>query len=254
MAPLEEAGETASSTWDQGRALSTENEAGALGIFDGTWQDGSEDARQSWHGEGRPDSCASVVKDRNASRERPASTSTSGRIVLELWICGLVRRCLGPCNRIPPGGPCRYNQHAFRGRGDKHCCGKHVWSLGKHVSLHSGCGADLKPGRRATFQPREHQFDVPARTSQGVLWWSGWLLSLQQNQTIFVLVDTGAGLNSSCNSLGGLTDSDSKLVVGERVIDPKGTGTFRTGEISITTTLAIPFPLSPCRLRGEMLI
>ena len=37
---------------DQGRALSTENDAGALGIFDNTWQDGSEDAAQSWHDEG----------------------------------------------------------------------------------------------------------------------------------------------------------------------------------------------------------
>ena len=54
VAPTEEAGETASSTWDQGRALSTENEAGAVGIFDSTWQDGSEDARQSWHDEGGP--------------------------------------------------------------------------------------------------------------------------------------------------------------------------------------------------------
>ena len=34
---------------DPGRAWSTEGEAGALGIFDGTWQD---DAGQFWHDEG----------------------------------------------------------------------------------------------------------------------------------------------------------------------------------------------------------
>ena len=45
--------ETTSSTWDQGRALSTEDEAGALGTFDDTWQDGSEDAAPFWHDEGR---------------------------------------------------------------------------------------------------------------------------------------------------------------------------------------------------------
>ena len=56
MAPLEGAGETASSTWDQGRALSTENEAGTRGILDSTGQDSSEDARRSWHDEVRPDS------------------------------------------------------------------------------------------------------------------------------------------------------------------------------------------------------
>ena len=42
--------------WDPGKALSTENEASALGIFDGTWQDGSEDAGQFWHDERGPDS------------------------------------------------------------------------------------------------------------------------------------------------------------------------------------------------------
>ena len=42
-------------SWDRGRALSIESEAGALGIFDGTWQDGSEDAGQFRHDEGGPE-------------------------------------------------------------------------------------------------------------------------------------------------------------------------------------------------------
>ena len=88
VVPLKEAGETASSTRDQGRALSTENEAGTRGILDSTGQDSLEDTKQSWHDEGRPDSFASVVKDRNASRRRQASTSISSRIVRKLGICG----------------------------------------------------------------------------------------------------------------------------------------------------------------------
>ena len=84
----EEAGETASSTRDQGRVLSTENQADSRGILDSTGQDSSEDARRSWHDEGRLDSVASAVKDRNASRRRPVSTSTFSRLVLKIWICG----------------------------------------------------------------------------------------------------------------------------------------------------------------------
>ena len=57
-------------------------------FFDSTEQDSLEDAKQSWHDEGGPDSFASVVKDRNASRRRQASTSTSSRIVQKLSICG----------------------------------------------------------------------------------------------------------------------------------------------------------------------
>ena len=113
VASWEGAGETASSTRDQGRALSTENEAGTREILDSTGQDSSEDARQSWHDEGRPDTFASVVKDRSASRRRQASTSTSDRIVLNLLDLRLVRRCPGPRNCIPPDGLCRYNQHAL---------------------------------------------------------------------------------------------------------------------------------------------
>ena len=80
VAPIEE---------DQGRALSTEIEAGTGEILDSTGQDSSEDAKQSWHDEGGPDSLASVVKDRNRSRRRKqASTSTSSRIVRKLGIYG----------------------------------------------------------------------------------------------------------------------------------------------------------------------
>ena len=57
MVSCEGAGETASSTRDQGRALSTEDEASALEIFDST------DAVQFWHDEGVPDSLASAVED-----------------------------------------------------------------------------------------------------------------------------------------------------------------------------------------------
>ena len=84
---MKEAGETVSSTWDQVEALSTENEAGIRGILDGTRQDSSEDARQSWHDEVGPDSFASIVKDWDASRRRrQASRSISSRIVQKLGI------------------------------------------------------------------------------------------------------------------------------------------------------------------------
>ena len=82
------AGETASSTRDEGKALSTENEAGALGIFDNPWQDGSEDAVQFWHDEGGPDSLASTVEDESAPRRRQSSTPTTSRIVLKFRVCG----------------------------------------------------------------------------------------------------------------------------------------------------------------------
>ena len=70
------AGETASSTQDQGWVLSIESQADTLGILDTTGQDSSEVARRSWHDEGRPDSVASAVKDRHASR-RPRSAGSS---------------------------------------------------------------------------------------------------------------------------------------------------------------------------------
>ena len=72
---------------DAGEALSTENEAGALVIFDSRWQDGSEDAVQFRHDEGGPDSLASAVEDKNARKRRQASTSTSSSIVLKFRAC-----------------------------------------------------------------------------------------------------------------------------------------------------------------------
>ena len=106
VAPMEEAGETASSTWDQVRALSTENEAGALGISDSTWQDGSGGARQSWHDEGRPDSCASFVEDEERVEEEAREHVHFRQDRPEALDLRLVRRCWRPRNCIPPGGPC----------------------------------------------------------------------------------------------------------------------------------------------------
>ena len=79
----EGAGETASSTLDQGKALFTENEASALGIFDNTRQNGSEDAAPFWHDEGGPDRWASAVEDKMEPRRRPANASTLSRIDLK---------------------------------------------------------------------------------------------------------------------------------------------------------------------------
>ena len=45
---------------------------------------------------------------------------------------------------------------------------------------------------------------------------------LHQNQTIYVHVDTGVGLNFRGNSLVGLADNDSTFVVAKQVIVPKG--------------------------------
>ena len=70
--------------------------------MDGTGQDSSEHARWSWHDEGRLDSLASAVKDRNASRRRPVSTSTFSRLVLKIWICGLSRGARDPATAHLP--------------------------------------------------------------------------------------------------------------------------------------------------------
>ena len=111
----EGAGETTSSTTDQGRALSTENEAGAMGIFDNPWQDGSEDAVQFWHDEGGPDSLASAVEDESAPRRRKPSTSTSSRIVPKFRVCGWSEDAFFPLTWVHPDELCRDNRQAFRG-------------------------------------------------------------------------------------------------------------------------------------------
>ena len=51
-------------------------------------------------------------------------------------------------------------------------------------------------------------------------------------------------MDSSGNSLVGLVDSDSNVAVAEQVIFPKGTVTFRVGEVSTTTTIVISFTVS----------
>ena len=55
--------------------LSTEDEAGALRIFDCTWQDGSEDALQFWHDEGVHDSLFGFYcKDKNCRGIKPCTS------------------------------------------------------------------------------------------------------------------------------------------------------------------------------------
>ena len=102
----------------------------------------------------------------------------------------------------------------------------------------TGCAHGQHADRSPTVHPvtSEH---IPGRTLVVVL-----APDMQQNQTIYVHIDTGAGLDSSGNSLVGLTDMDSNFAVAEKVVDPKGTGSFWIGEISITTTLVISFLVS----------
>ena len=68
--------------WDLGRALSTESEAGALRLFDGTWQDGSEDAGQFWHDEGGLDSFKILPAEGKPSVLSSASDETRTRKAL----------------------------------------------------------------------------------------------------------------------------------------------------------------------------
>ena len=85
---MEDTGETASSTRDQVRALSTENEAGALRIFDNTGQDGPEDAAPFWHDEGGPDRWASAVENKMGPRRKPANASTLSRMDQKFRVYG----------------------------------------------------------------------------------------------------------------------------------------------------------------------
>ena len=64
---------------DPGRALSTESEAGVMGIFGGTWQDGSEDAGQFWHDEGGTDSFKILPAENKSSVLSSASDETRTR-------------------------------------------------------------------------------------------------------------------------------------------------------------------------------
>ena len=67
---------------------------------------------------------------------------------------------------------------------------------------------------------------------------------LPRHQTIYVLIDTGARLDSGCNSLVSRADSDSDVAVAEQAIGPKGTVTFQEGAVSTATTIAISFTVS----------
>ena len=122
-----DAGETASSTRDQGRASSTESQTADPGIFDGTWQDGSEHAAQFRHDETVPDSLASAVEDKNAPRRRQASTSTSIRIFLKFRVCGWSENTWDPALADMP-----------MDSGAKYRCHGPVRRFGKHICLHSG--------------------------------------------------------------------------------------------------------------------
>ena len=88
--------------------------------------------------------------------------------------------------------------------------------------------------------------DIPGHTLIVV-----WASELQQNPIVYVLVDAGAVLNSSDNSLVGLVDSNSNSVVTKPGVVPKGTWTFREGEVSTTTITLISFTMSVQRA-GEM--
>ena len=122
-----DAGETASSTRDQRRALTTENETGDLGIFEGTWQDGSEDAAQFRHDEGVPGGLAPPVEDKNAPRRRQASMFASIRIAPKCRVYGWSEDTWDPALADIP-----------MDSGAKYRCHEPVRRFGKHICLHSG--------------------------------------------------------------------------------------------------------------------
>ena len=91
MVSWRDAGETASSTRDQGRASSTESQTTDPGIFDGTWQDGSEDAAQFRHDETVPDSLGQERAEEEASQHVHLDQDFP-----EVPCLRLVRKYLGP--------------------------------------------------------------------------------------------------------------------------------------------------------------
>ena len=109
----EGAGETASSTRDQGRALSTENVAGPRGISDSIGQDSLEDARSL--GMSRADPAAlprlSSTETRRGRGQRarplPAGSSSSSGSAVGQEMLGT------PQLHFAPDELCRYNPHAF---------------------------------------------------------------------------------------------------------------------------------------------
>ena len=63
---------------------------------------------------------------------------------------------------------------------------------------------------------------------------------LYPNQTVYVLVDARAVLDSSGNPFAGLAGSDFKFAVAEQVFVPSDTDvTFPAGEASTTTTIVV---------------
>ena len=81
--------------------------------------------------------------------------------------------------------------------------------------------------------------NIPGRTLVVLL-----ALELQQDQTVYVLVDAGSVLDSSGNSLAGTVNSDSNFAVEEQVIVPNGTVTLPVGEASTTTSIVISLTVS----------
>ena len=97
LAPLKNAGETASSTWGQFGALSTENEVGTGGILDGTRQDSSEEGKWSWHDEGRPRQLCISCQRRGRRQGGGQRNMSVSRSTVRKWsILELVRRRLEP--------------------------------------------------------------------------------------------------------------------------------------------------------------
>ena len=177
---------------------------------------------QSWQDEGRPDSFVSVVKDGNASRRKQAGTSPSGRIILNLQICdwsavfgvtGSTLDCIVGTMRADP-------VKEIKGG---------IWNR-----MHAGTGRRLQH----LGSPRVTSEDILGRTLIVV-----WASELQQNPMVYVLI-AEAVLDSSGNPLVGLVGSDSNFVMTEPGVVPKGTWTFRVGEVGTTTVTVISFNMS----------
>ena len=72
---------------------------------------------------------------------------------------------------------------------------------------------------------------------------------LRPNQTVYVLIDARAVLDSSGKPFVGLAGSDFNFAVAEQVIVPNNTLTFLAGEASKTTTMVVSFA-EPVQLAG----
>ena len=89
----------------------------------------------------RADSFASVVKDEEAPRRRPANISVSGSTVRKWSILDWSEDAWNAANGTHPDGFGRWNQPAFQGRGATYPCLGHVRGLRGHVCTHSECRA-----------------------------------------------------------------------------------------------------------------